>query len=67
MLDEFEQVARSHTGRRHWAYMVIGALLSAIASDVLTPSVFREIISALMTGLGHLFGHPVLSLPLQAG
>jgi hypothetical protein len=53
--DEFKE-ASGRLGRKDWVMIVIGGLVSTIMTDEIRPHVIQAILSALLHGIGHLFG-----------
>jgi hypothetical protein len=54
-LDEVKE-ASTRVGRKDWAMMANGALLSLIVNDLVPAQVIQSVFSTLITGIGHIFG-----------
>jgi hypothetical protein len=54
-LDEVKE-ATTRVGRKDWAMLANGALLSLIVNDVVPAHVVQSVFNMLITGIGHLFG-----------
>jgi hypothetical protein len=55
--------AATRTGRVDWLNLTCGAIGGAFAGGVLTPEVVHNVLHALATAVGHLFGVPLPQLP----
>jgi hypothetical protein len=55
--------AAKRTGRVDWRNLAAGVLVTMMAEAVLHPDTTRQIISHLLTSVGHLLGHQIPQLP----
>jgi len=53
---DFLVSAARHQGRKEWALMFVGAVVSVIVADLLPREVMGDILSMASHVLGHLFG-----------
>jgi hypothetical protein len=55
--------AAHRSRRRDWLNIAYGALASSFAGGVLTPDTVHKVLVGVVSGVGHLFGTPLLQLP----
>ncbi len=54
-LDEADR-ASNRMGRKDWALLLSGTLLTMIVADLIPPDIVQHVYTMVLHGLGHLFG-----------